>query len=310
MGEITVVFPGQGSQRAGMARDFHDEFPLAREVFTEASDALGFDVAKLCFDDDPRLDLTEFTQPAIVTAELAMLRVIQSEWGLAPTAFGGHSLGEYSALCGAGVLPLAQAVRLVHRRGALMQAAVPVGAGAMSAIVAARVVEAGIDELIADLGVDVANLNSLDQLVISGPTSGVEAAEARIAGKLSPGAHEVIRLNVSAPFHSRLMRGIEAEFRAELEAAAPHMKVSFATRVSSNLRGGFHAGTLDDLLAALTGQISGTVDWLANMRVLSANADRIVEIGPNRPLKRFFGTLGVEITSIINVKTARKGLAS
>lgn len=308
MGEIAVVFPGQGSQRAGMARDFHDQFPVARAVFAEASEALSLDLAALCFEEDPRLDLTEFTQPAIVTAEVAMLRALAGEYGLSPSHFGGHSLGEYTALCAAGALPLADAVRLVKKRGALMQQAVPVGQGAMSAVVASGVADAGLGALIADLGVDVANLNSLDQVVISGPAAGVEAAEKRIAEQVA--SVEVIRLNVSAPFHSRLMRGIEAEFRGELEAASPRFDASRAIAVTSNLRGGFHTGQVGDLIDALTGQISGTVDWVANMRALSAAAPRIVELGPNRPLKRFFSTLGVEIVSIMNVKQAQKGLAS
>lgn len=308
MGEIAVVFPGQGSQRAGMARDFHDQFPVARAVFAEASEALSLDMAALCFEADPRLDLTEFTQPAIVTAEIAMLRALAGEYGLSPSHFGGHSLGEYTALCAAGALPLADAVRLVKKRGALMQQAVPVGQGAMSAVVATGVADAGLAALVADLGVDVANLNSLDQVVISGPAAGVEAAEKRISEQV-PGV-EVIRLNVSAPFHSRLMRGIEAEFRGELQAASPRFDASRATVVSSNLRGGFHTGQVGDLIEALTAQISGTVDWVANMRALSAAAPRIVELGPNRPLKRFFSTLGIEIVSIMNVKQAQKGLAS
>ncbi|MBK8998569.1 MAG: ACP S-malonyltransferase [Myxococcales bacterium] len=304
MGEVAVVFPGQGSQRAGMGRDFHAEHAAARAVFAEASEALSLDMAALCFEEDPRLDLTEYTQPAIVTAEMAMLRSLP---GLQPTRFGGHSLGEYTALCAAGVIPLADAVRLVRKRGALMQQAVPVGEGAMSAVVASGVANAGLKELIADLGVDVANLNSLDQIVISGAAAGVEAAEKRIAEKL-PEA-EVIRLNVSAPFHSRLMRGIEAEFRRELEAAAPRFDASRATAVTSNLRGGFHTDKLEDLIDGLTGQISGTVDWVANMRALSGS-ERIVELGPNRPLKRFFSTLGVSIASIMNLKGAQKELGA
>jgi malonyl CoA-acyl carrier protein transacylase len=310
MGEIAVVFPGQGSQRAGMARDFHDQFLVARARCSPRP-------ARPCRSTwlpsasrrTPRLDLTEFTQPAIVTAEIAMLRALAGEYGLSPSHFGGHSLGEYTALCAAGALPLADAVRLVKKRGALMQQAVPVGQGAMSAVVATGVADAGLAALVADLGVDVANLNSLDQVVISGPAAGVEAAEKRISEQV-PGV-EVIRLNVSAPFHSRLMRGIEAEFRGELQAASPALRrVARATVVSSNLRGGFHTGQVGDLIEALTAQISGTVDWVANMRALSAAAPRIVELGPNRPLKRFFSTLGIEIVSIMNVKQAQKGLAS
>ncbi|MCC6217714.1 MAG: ACP S-malonyltransferase [Polyangiaceae bacterium] len=310
MGEIAVVFPGQGSQRAGMAKDFHEQFAAAREVFAEASEALSLDLAELCFAEDPRLDLTEYTQPAIVTAEVAMLRSLATEHGFAPTRFGGHSLGEYTALCAAGAVPLADTVRLVRRRGALMQQAVPVGEGAMSAIVSPGVHDAGLAPIVAELGVDVANLNSLDQVVISGPTAGVEAAEKRIAEHLAGTKHDIVRLNVSAPFHSRMMRGIEAEFRGELEGAAERFQAERARHVTANLTGTFHTGDREALIGALTGQISGTVRWVENMRALAAAAESVYELGPNRPLKRFFSTLGVEIRSMMNVKGALRELGA
>src|SRR5215472_17390267 len=115
MGTLAVVFPGQGSQKTGMAKDFCDRFAVSRDVFAEASDALALDVAALCFDEDPRLDLTEFTQPAILTAGIAMWRALGTEFGLSASRFGGHSLGEYTALCAAGVIPLRVAVQLVRR---------------------------------------------------------------------------------------------------------------------------------------------------------------------------------------------------
>lgn len=308
MGNAAVVFPGQGSQRVGMAKDFCERFVAARAVFEEASDALGLDLAALCFEEDPRLDLTEFTQPAILTAEIAMYRSMQSELGFSPTVFGGHSLGEYTALVAAGALPLRAAVRLVRRRGALMQAAVPPGEGAMSAVIAGAIEERIGHIALDDLGVDVANKNSVDQVVISGPTAGIEAAEQRIAQALDGEAHQIVRLNVSAPFHSRMMRSIEPEFRRELMSAAPEFATREATRVTSNLRGGFHRE--EDLLDALVGQISGTVDFIANMRALAATAARLYEIGPGKPLRRFFGTLGLEVTSILNVRGAEKAAAT
>jgi malonyl CoA-acyl carrier protein transacylase len=299
---IALVFPGQGSQRAGMARDFFEAHAPARAAFEEASDALALDLRAICFEQDPRLDLTEYTQPAILTAEIAMLRALQ----LSAAYFAGHSLGEYTALCAAGVLPLADAVRLVRKRGALMQVAVPQGQGAMSALLAAGIAERPLGAELADLGVDVANRNSADQVVISGPIAGIEAAERRLS---EAGGVEIVRLNVSAPFHSRMMAVIEPEFRAELEAAASRMAPEKAAVVCSNLRGGFHAPNTAAVIDALTGQISGTVDWIGNMRALSGTSCRIIELGPGRPLKRFFATLGVEIVSITSLKTAERGLA-
>jgi malonyl CoA-acyl carrier protein transacylase len=300
--QIAVVFPGQGSQRPGMARDFFDAHAAARTVFEEASDALELDLRAICFEPDPRLDLTEFTQPAILTAEIAMLRALELEAAF----FAGHSLGEYTALCAAGVLSLADAVRLVRRRGALMQAAVPQGQGAMSALMAAGIAERPLASELADLAVDVANLNSADQVVISGPAAAIEAAERRLT---EAGGVEIVRLNVSAPFHSRMMATIEPAFRAQLDAAAPRISPEQAAVVCSNLRGGFHIPNTAAVIDALTGQISGTVDWIGNMRTLAASAGRIIELGPGRPLKRFFATLGVEIVSVTSMKTAERGLA-
>jgi len=307
---VAVVFPGQGSQKPGMARDFHDAFAVSRDAFAEASDALHLDLAALCFGDDARLDRTEFTQPAILTAEIAMMRALEREFGLRPTYYGGHSLGEYTALCAAGVVPLGTAVRLVRKRGALMQDAVPVGEGAMVAVVADGVADLAIEREIAELGVDVANRNSANQIVLSGERASVEHASARIAQLLADAPHEIIALNVSAPFHSRKLRGIESDFRAALTAVAAELAATRAAVVTSNLTGGFHRPELESLLEALTRQLSGTVDWIANMRALSDVASEIYEVGPGRPLRGFFKSAGREVTAILSVRTAEKGLRS
>jgi [acyl-carrier-protein] S-malonyltransferase/trans-AT polyketide synthase/acyltransferase/oxidoreductase domain-containing protein len=310
MARIAFVFPGQGSQRAGMARDFCDSFAASRAVFDEASEALGLDVAALCFNDDPRLDLTEFTQPAILTAEIAMLRAIEQEFGLSASVFGGHSLGEFTALCAAGAIPFPVAVRLVRRRGALMQAAVPPGEGAMVAVCGAGVAALAIAEAVDTDGIDVANENSPDQVVLSGPAAAMDRACAR-AREMANGIDlELVSLTVSAPFHSRRMRAIEADFRRELDQAAPRFAPERASAVTSNFRGGFHTGEREDLLGALEHQIGGTVRWVANMKALMAAADRIIEVGPGRPLRGFFKSLGVEITSIVSCKTAEKAVAA
>jgi len=135
--KLTVaVFPGQGSQRPGMGKDFYEAMPVSRRTFEEASDALGWDVAALCFGDDARLNLTEYTQPCIVTTEVAMLRGLAEKFGFRADCFGGHSLGEFTALTAAGVMPFADTVQIVRMRGRLMQDAVPVGVVSMAAVIA------------------------------------------------------------------------------------------------------------------------------------------------------------------------------
>ncbi len=303
---IAFVFPGQGSQKPGMGKDFHDAYPAAREAFSEASDALGLDVGKLCFEEDPRLDLTEFTQPAILTTEIAMVRVLARDFGLEASCFGGHSLGEYTALCAAGVLSLATAARLVRRRGALMQAAVPAGQGAMAAVVSEGVAARGLAAVLDPLGVDVANENALDQVVLSGP-----AAEVAKAAELVPTLCEgkpcrVVPLNVSAPFHSRGMCGIEPEFQGLLEAA--ELDPARATPVTSNYTGRLHEPARAAVVEALTRQISGTVRWIDNMRVLDKAAGAIYEVGPSRILRGFFAGLGREVPSLMSVRTIERAL--
>ncbi len=291
-----------------MARDFHERYAVARDVFVEASEVLDLDVAKLCFDDDPRLDLTEFTQPAILTAEMAMFRSLEREHGLRPSRFGGHSLGEYAALCAAGALPFADALRIVRRRGALMQSAVPPGEGAMAAIMKRDVATLDLAALLGDLDVDVANRNSRDQIVIAGLAPNVDRACTRLHERIAD--VEITRLAVSAPFHSRHMRSIEPQLREAIEAAAPRFVPESARVVTSNFLGGFHTGTLRDLVSALVSQASGAVDWIANMAALNAAADKVIEIGPNRPLRGLFKTIGREVESIISVKTAERTLSS
>ena len=303
-----IVFPGQGSQKPGMARDFHTRYAASREVFEEASEAVGMDLAALCFGEDSRLDQTEFTQPALLTTEVAMFRALERDHGLKPTCFGGHSLGEYTALCASGVISLGVAVKLVRTRGALMQHAVPIGTGAMAAVIADGIADRDLSQALGDLEVDVANRNSPNQLVLSGSAPAVERACVRLAELLSGLEHQLVPLNVSAPFHSRMMRSIEPAFRAELEAVGSKFDLAHASKVTSNLTGAFHQPQLAALIDALTRQISGTVDWISNMRVLADAASQIYEVGPNRPLRGFFKTLGRDVTAILTVKAVEKGL--
>ncbi len=303
---IAAVFPGQGSQKMGMARDFYDSAPQARAVFAEVSEALGLDMTALCFTEDARLNLTAFTQPAILTAEIAIFRTLVAEHGLTVDLFGGHSLGEYAALVAAGVIPLAEAARLVRQRGEAMQAAVPVGVGAMLAVTGRDLDLDAIRAAAASSAVDLANLNSPQQVVLSGTVEGIDDAAAAL-GAVLPGAR-LTRLTVSAPFHSRLMAPIEDAFRARLSASASTWTPAAAGRVLCNFTGGFYPAEAEALVDGLTRQISGAVRWTDNMEVLPEGAT-IYEIGPKRPLRGFFRALGVSVTAITNRTTARRAFA-
>ena len=303
--QTAIVFPGQGAQRHGMGRDFMEAFPESKRIFDLASDTLNMDVAALCHGEDERLNLTAFTQPCILTTEVAMLEGLRAEQGIEATFFGGHSLGEYTALVAAGVIPFEIAVRLVHLRGQLMQDAVPAGEGAMAAL---SRTEALPVKIIANCAhrhdVDVANHNSPNQIVLSGQTDAVNRAVAAIEAEVEE--LKVTLLNVSAPFHSRHMAVIEEDFKNALEAVSHCFDTSKATCVTSNFIGDFHSGSESNLVSALTRQISGSVRWTDNMKVLCSAASNILEIGPNRPLRRFFGALDTPIKSIIDLRSARR----
>ena len=302
MDQIAVVFPGQGSQKPGMAQDFVEQYPESAAVFDRATKALGLDARQLCFTENSQLNLTEFTQPAILTAEIAMFECLKKQHGLSPAFYGGHSLGEYTALVAAGVIQFEDAVQIVRRRGALMQKAVPEGVGAMAALICEGIREHECLALVKSCGAEVANFNSTDQVVISGKKEGVEAACAAIKEKFP--AVRAVPLNVSAPFHSSLMAAIESEFASFLKSFEPKFKPEFATKVVSNFTGKFH--TKEAYINGLVKQISGSVLWLQNMETIRDTKASVLEIGPNRVLSKFFGTIGVTGKSIFNVSTMQK----
>lgn len=308
MGVIAAaVFPGQGAQRPGMGKDFYDEFAVSRQTYEEASDALGWDVASLCGSEDERLHLTEFTQPCLLTTEIAALRGLSFRYGLAPVLFGGHSLGEFTALVAAGVLSLADAVRIVHRRGQLMQQAVPIGIGGMAAVISTDIDIAIVHRKLADLPLDVANANSAHQVVISGHLSALPEAEKCLRESfLHDDAFRFVPLTVSAPFHSRFMKPIEAAFAATLREQREKLAAAPGAKVTSNFTGQFHLASPDAIIANLVSQLSNTVRWVANMRCLAEPADIIYEIGPSRPLRDFFKSIAVDCLSITSLATAER----
>jgi [acyl-carrier-protein] S-malonyltransferase/trans-AT polyketide synthase/acyltransferase/oxidoreductase domain-containing protein len=299
-----VVFPGQGTQKRGMAQDFYDAHAIARETFERVSDRLELDIAKLVFEEDDRLLLTEYAQPAILTAEIAMFRVLEREFDFAPACFGGHSLGEYTALVAAGAIDVTEAAALVRLRGRLMQEAVPPGAGAMSAVVRPAMDVDALRASIADGGVDIANLNSPDQTVISGPADAVAEAAKRLKSVEGFERARCLPLKVSAPFHSRAMKPAEDAFRPALEEASAAWNAERATAVTSNFAGGFHDADRASVVDRLARQISAPVRWLDNMEAVRSRAVRVVELGPGKPLRAFFAAIEVEVTPVTTLEAA------
>ncbi|MBN1382822.1 MAG: ACP S-malonyltransferase [Deltaproteobacteria bacterium] len=307
---IAVVFPGQGAQRPGMGKDFCEAIAVSRQVYEEASDALGWDVSALCFGEDEKLNLTEFTQPCIVATEIAMLRGLQDRWGFTPAFFGGHSLGEFTALVAADVLPLDQTVKIVQARGRLMQQAVPVGVGAMTAVISKNIDTDAVREALGDLPIELGNINSKNQIVISGAADSMAAAQEKLTNAVADITNNepfrFVTLNVSAPFHSRFMKVIEEPFKEVLLNTGKGLNPQNAGRVTSNFTGGFHHNDQDEIIRNLVCQLSNTVQWKANMDMIASTADRIYEIGPNRPLRDFFKTIDVTVSSVINLSSAEK----
>src|SRR5215213_5457903 len=214
--KTAFVFPGQGSQSPGMGKDLAEKFLVARQVFEEADDALGFSISRLCFEGPAEdLQLTENTQPAILTVSVAAFRTIRETGISAPAFVAGHSLGEYSALVAAGALKLSDAVRTVRARGRYMQEAVPVGTGAMAAVIGGELsdIERVCEEASGDQVCSIANINSPNQLVIAGNTEAVDRAIELLKGI----AKRVIKLNVSAPFHCALMKPAQERLALDLE---------------------------------------------------------------------------------------------
>jgi [acyl-carrier-protein] S-malonyltransferase len=275
-----IVFPGQGSQSPGMGKDLAEKFAVARRVFEEADDALGFAISRLCFEGPAEdLQLTENTQPAILTVSVAAFRAFSEAAVSAPAFVAGHSLGEYSALVAAGTLSLSDAIKTVRARGRYMQEAVPVGTGAMAAVIGGELsaVERVCAEASGSQVCSVANFNSPSQAVIAGNTEAVDRAIELLKGV----AKRVVKLNVSAPFHCALMKPAQdrlAQDLERLEFSNPAMPV--VTNVDAR-----PITAPQELRDALVRQVSSPVRWVESMQLLiGQGVDTFVEAGPGKVL--------------------------
>jgi len=308
-GSFAVVFPGQGTQRPGMGKDFFDQLSVSRETYEEASDALGWDIAALCFADNAdELNLTAFCQPCILTTEIAMIRALAERYGFSPSFYGGHSLGEFTALVAADALPLSEAVRIVHRRGQLMQDAITPGVGTMAAVISDNLDSETLSRQLDELPIDLANINSIHQIVISGLADAMPEAAEKVKEMFAEGqAFRFVPLNVRTPFHSRFMRPAEMQFEEVLRAVGKNLKPHNADgRVTSNYTGGFHNDREDDIIANLVHQVSNAVHWKDNMKHIVSRTDIIYEVGPGRPLRDFFKTVDANCVSISSLKSAER----
>ena len=278
---IAYIFPGQGSQNPGMGKDLAEKFPAARQVFEEADEALSFALSDLCFNGPAEeLQLTENTQPAILTTSVAALRAMESEGFPKPDFVAGHSLGEYSALVAAGALSLTDAVRTVRKRGQYMQEAVPVGAGAMAAILGADVetVAAACAEASRGETCSAANINSPNQIVIAGAAAAIDRAIEIVKAR---GAKRAVKLNVSAPFHCAMM--MPAQERLALDLNELEFK-DLATPVVTNLDAR-PINTGAEARDALIRQVSQPVRWLESVEFLATQGvQTFIEVGPGKVL--------------------------
>lgn len=279
MGKIAFIFPGQGAQKAGMGKDFYEKYDTAKKVFDSASEWLDLDMKALCFDENDKLDLTEYTQAALVTTCLAMEKVVE-EMGLHPDVTAGLSLGEYCAIEAAGGMDLKDAITTVRKRGILMEQAVPAGQGSMAAVMGMETEK--IEEVISDIpDVSIANYNCPGQIVITGEEKAVSAAGEALK---EAGARRVIPLKVSGPFHCELLKGAGEKLGQALEAVELQpFSIPYVTNVTAG-----YVTEPDSVKELLVRQVFSSVRWQQCVEAMIRDGvDTFVEIGPGKTLTGF-----------------------
>ena len=305
MTKTAYIFPGQGSQAIGMGKDLADNFPIAKQVFEEANDALGFAFSELCWNGTAEdLALTENTQPAILTTSVAAFRVMESEGFPNPDFVAGHSLGEYSALVAAGSMSFLDAVCTVRKRGKYMQEAVPVGVGAMAAILGLdlETIEKGCAEAAQSQICSPANINSPSQIVIAGNAEAIDRACEILKEK---GAKRAIKLNVSAPFHCALMMPAQEKLAVDLREITYG---EFQFPIVQNIDAQINSDSAK-ICDALTQQVSNPVRWLQSVEnLVKLGVETFVEVGAGKVLSglvkqinRNARLLNVENTESLNL---------
>ena len=278
MSKTAFLFPGQGAQKTGMGQDFYEKFPSAREIFDQASQWLSLDMKALCFEKNDRLNLTEYTQAALVTTCLAMEKVVE-EYGLRPDVTAGLSLGEYCAIAVSGGMSVQDAITTVRKRGILMEQAVPAGEGSMAAVMGLDADK--IQAVLGGMKAEIANYNCPGQIVITGPKAAVEEASVKLK---EAGARRVLPLTVSGPFHSSMLQNAGKELEKELSKVEfSSLKIPYVTNVTAQYVTDFKE--TKDLLAK---QISSSVRWQQSVeKMLEDGVDTFVEIGPGKTLTGF-----------------------
>lgn len=294
MSRVAFIFPGQGAQTAGMGRDFYEQTETGKKVYDKASELLGFSVPELCFEKNDRLDITEYTQAAMVTTSIAMMRVLMEQTGVNPDVTAGLSLGEYCALAAAGVMSDEDAITTVRQRGILMQEAVPAGIGSMAAVLAMDA--SAIEDIIAEIeNVQIANYNCPGQIVISGKKEAVELAGVRLK---EAGAKRVIPLNVSGPFHSKMLAGAGeklGEVLKPIKVSTP--KIPYVANVTAE-----YVRDAAKVKPLLIEQVSSSVRWQQSVeRMLKDGVDTFIEIGPGKTLSGFVKKITRDVT-VLNIE--------
>ena len=286
MAKTAFIYPGQGAQKAGMGADFYEKSETAKRIYDQAGESLKLDMKALCFAENEKLDLTEYTQAALVTTCLAMTRAAM-ERGLKPDVTAGLSLGEYCAIAAAGGMEDLDAIRLVRKRGILMQNTVPAGEGGMCAVMGLEAARVGetlremITEPLKPGDVTIANYNCPGQIVITGKKPAVEAASIKLK---EAGAKRAVLLNVSGPFHSPLLLPAGEELAAELDTVTLHsLQIPYVTNVTAE-----KVEDISETKGLLKEQVSSPVRWMQSMEyMIREGVDTFVEIGPGKTLAGF-----------------------